>query len=787
MYQIVLFLILLMPFGQLFGQGQNPHFIKIIGQTDGDRVLLRWIASDYETWQEGIEKGFTLERMTTHVNGVANSGSAAFNSKITLGPNLQPLSATEWDTDFPGNNFGALAKGTLYEDDPTVQLDGNLTLADVLNANESRESRFLFALFAAEQDFEVAKGMALGFEDLLIEPHHRYLYTIKMNNPGADFEDIVGRVLLDTDDQLVLPPVEDLLGEGGDKTAIIEWNIETTKDHYSTYDIERSEDRTTFVKVNDLPFVFGSDAEEDPEYAAYRDSLENNETTYYYRVRGRTAFGLQGPPSEMIEIHGVPARLDLIVDINDHHADETKVELLWNEFDENFRDQIQGFNVYRSTYSGKEFEKVNTTLLDPGDRSFTDATPMSTAYYQLEAIDKNDHSYLSSAELVQLSDSTPPAIPTGFTGTFITPTRVELSWNANTEEDLKGYRIMVANQLESNYTQITKSAILNERFIYDIEPDFMVEHIYFKILATDHRDNYSEESEALEIERPDKIAPSIPVMHKVNPSPEGIQIGFRFSESADVTRHVLERKPAGSPGWVEVLTITRNEEENFLQNLSPNGVTSTCYIDETTLERREYDYRFLAYDDHENVASSDVITVRPYDNGLRGTVNAVNGIAECVPLGDISNQEAYEIIDYLILYYGETGQTDFDALKKLVYLNVLTESQFNDQLDLEPFEINVMLNDFKMEILGGNVIGKIFLKWDYDSEDQLTDFQIFRSTEGSAMMLYKTLPLDQLPNYIYEDEDVKPGRRYFYQVMARHQGGGFSKRSEMVMVKVPKY
>lgn len=53
-------------------------------------------------------------------------------------------------------------------------------------------------------------------------------------------------------------------------------------------------------------------------------------------------------------------------------------------------------------------------------------------------------------------------------------------------------------------------------------------------------------------------------------------------------------------------------------------------------------------------------------------------------------------------------------------------------------------------------------------------------------MLYKTLPLEVMNDYTFLDEDVRPDRRYYYQIVARHTDGGFSKKSKTLMVKVPK-
>ena len=789
LFQITFILSLFLPLTEISGQGGNLHNIRVLGQPDGNRIMLRWAPSDYETWKEGNTAGYTVERFTTALNGVDLGGMDAFNSKVVLANNLKPLSESQWNTQFPNNNFGELAKGTLYEEDATVQISGDPTLADAFNKTESEESRFLFALFAAEQDFGVAQGMALGFDDVSAEVGATYIYTVRLNSTEPEFEGVKGGISIEFDLTSNLPVVSDLKGEGMDHAAILEWNIEETSNFYSSYDIERSTDGTTFAKTNDLPFIFSSDGpEESSSHVLFRDSLDNNTTVYHYRVKGRTPFGLQGPASSVIQVKGTPPRVNLFLNINDHTADQGNVTLNWDSFDDSMEGEVREFNIYRSLYSNRAYEKINIEPLKPMERSFKDEDPIGVAYYQLEAVDHNGHFYSSPSALVQLPDSIPPAIPTGFAGTFITPTRVELTWDANTEEDLQGYRIVVANKLESQYSQITESPVVGENFVYEIEPRFIAENIYFKIMSTDNRDNFSDKSEPIEIERPDKIAPAKPNLYKASPAPEGIQIGFRFSESSDVEYHVLERKPANSPGWVQVLKISSEEEEQFQENLTADGVTSTCYIDETILERREYEYRFLAYDDHDNASSSEVVTIRPYDNGKRGTIDDIRAIAECIPLTgvDLPNKDAYELIDYLLLYYKETGDIEYGALEKLSYLNIITAAEYNDLIQLEPFEVNVFLTRKKMDLWGENIAAKTFIKWDYSSDDQLVDFQVFRSAEGSAMMLYKTLPIDGLTDYIFEDDDVRPGRRYFYQVMARHAGGGFSDRSETVMIKVPK-
>jgi len=96
------------------------------------------------------------------------------------------------------------------------------------------------------------------------------------------------------------------------------------------------------------------------------------------------------------------------------------------------------------------------------------------------------------------------------------------------------------------------------------------------------------------------------------------------------------------------------------------------------------------------------------------------------------------------------------------------------------------LQDLKLQVWGNNLYAETTLRWQYAADPTtLQDFQIFRSAEGSAIMLYKTLPAAALTDFSFVDQDVKSKRRYFYQIMARHNDGGFSGRSEVVMVRVP--
>jgi len=760
------------------------HFMDLQTHYDGNRVMLRWMISDYDTWQESITNGFKIERYTTEINGSPVDVSAMNGTYQLLDGALFPLSDAQWTSQFPNNPYAELAQESLYETAPPVQAP---TLSDAVDIGDDQNFNFMFALFAANHDFAVAEGLALGWEDLTAQPNHTYMYRVTLNTSNSEFKGIMSSSTISTGNVFSFPPPEQLSAEGEDLAAYIRWNSINHQRQYVGYDIERSSDNVNFSKVNQFPFNFSTSNDELPKFSIYRDSLPNNNTTYYYRVKGLTIFGFSGPPSQSISVKGIPPKLNLYIKVDNYTENNGQVTLDWSSLATTFNTRLKGFNIYRSKESIENFDPVNTSIISPSTRTFTDNNPLPGAsYYLIEAVDKNDYNYLSPPYLVQPEDTTPPARPTGVTGSFVTSEQVELSWDANTEADLQGYRVYVANKATGHFTQATIQPLDEATFVYNVDPNFTVDSVYFKIQALDTHENCSEKSVCFSLIRPDVLPPSSPVLHKVEPTPGGIAIGFRFSSSEDVAYHELQRKRVKTPNWETVVKILPNEQPNYSTDLSPNEVTTTCFIDDAILERRDYEYRFIAYDLADNVSSSELVEVRPYDNGVRGAVENFDIHVNCIPTSYIENQGGYNLLDSLLVEYKIISQFDFTEVQKLVVWNVITSAEYNNLITLQPYEINLFLSQRKIDNWGSQIVAITELSWDYLNSELIQDFQIYRSADNSTLMLYKTVAADDMTNFSFKDYDVKPGKRYFYQIMARHLDGGHSSLSKTLTIKIPK-
>lgn len=619
--------------------------IKTIATTDGNDITLRWAPLDYETWAWGNEHGYRVERVTIEENSQPLSQSAQMASFTVLVSNLKPLPENDWEGIADTSDIAGVAAGAIYGESFDVQDPDSLDIVSFYNVNLENENRFGFSLFAADQSFEIAKYMGLGFVDTSAVQGSKYIYGVTVMGDVSGITVHHGMANIATDDNESLPAPFELVGEPGDLKASLSWNTEGIQGNYTSYIIERSSDNgATFSQINDNPLINTTKGAEVNPLVYFIDSLAANGQKYIYRVRGRTPFGTLGPASDTIHVEGKPMPLG----INPYlfkvkEIIEGSLTLDW-DFPSEFNSNIQGFEVYRSQYKDSTFQKINTGLVSSSLRQYIDENPLSVNYYIIKAIDENDYPLSSFPALGQLNDETPPDAPQGVNCISNNSGVVTVSWEANTEEDIMGYRVFMSNQPDGNYSQVTSFWTDKTSWQHQINLNSLSKEVYYKVLSLDYRENYSELSEYCIVERPDIIPPAAPHLVKVDPTLSGVLIEWKFSSSEDVIKHVLERKLAYDISWRQLYEINQ-------QN------TDTIFIDTTASYKYLYDYRLLAYDEADLVTSSVVLQVQPIDNGLREKV-VINPSTTVV-------SSAQGLIDLSWQYPYATGLDDFIIYRKM--------------------------------------------------------------------------------------------------------------------------
>jgi hypothetical protein len=280
--------------------------------------------------------------------------------------------------------------------------------------------------------------------------------------------------------------------------------------------------------------------------------------------------------------------------------------------------KIIGFELRRSRDFDDHFVTISGARpLSPGQRTFTDPDPMPTNYYRIVALDAYGREMPSFEVLAQIDDETPPEVPVKVRGTIMEDGKMVLSWQANREADLLGYRVFMANNPEAEFTQITKKVIHKNFFIDSTTLNTLSPHVYIKLKAYDYRHNASDFSETAIITRPDTIAPSAPIFRSVEAFSDRIILEWENSSSPDLDEALLQRRDGQDTSWLDLVRL------DF-----PEARDTRSYTDSSGLQGTTYEYRLLAIDHNGLQSSSAQVEATVIDDGIREALSSLTALTD---------------------------------------------------------------------------------------------------------------------------------------------------------------
>tara|TARA_R110002033_G_scaffold58464_4_gene108024 strand:- start:5966 stop:8038 length:2073 start_codon:yes stop_codon:yes gene_type:complete len=553
--------------------------VQVISRTLENKVLLRWAVDAPIAWKKANAYGFLIERSTISKNGEA---VIPIEKKQLFTTPLKPKPLAEWESLATTDQNAAVLAQALYGDsfETTVPNDN---LGAIYAINDELEQRFTFALLAAEQNYEAAKLAGWAFEDNTAIQGENYLYTISVAIPHEESILIEnGTIYTSLDMYEELPKPIGFIGSFEDSRVTLRWNFHLLQHLYTNYVIERSDNNQNFEQLNGVPIFNAQDSKDGKSSSlSYTDSIPNNKT-FYYRIKGKTAFGETGPASastsgKAMQSLGFAPRLS-----KKEIPTDTTAILYW-DFDEKGNDLITGFEVRRANTDSGPFETVKKNI--PAiERKTTINGLKRVNYFTIVALGKNGVESESYTALVQPVDSTPPAPPTGLNAVMDTMGIIQLNWDKNIEEDLSGYRIFTSNNPEAEFNEVTKTTFKGEAFVDTIPIKNLNQKLYFKLKAEDQRYNRSLFSELLIVDKPDVTPPSPPVIKDYKITSEGVQISWISSSSEDVVSHVLFRKANADTNalWEQITEL--------------KIATDSIYIDKSITAAGLYTYTMVAKD-----------------------------------------------------------------------------------------------------------------------------------------------------------------------------------------------
>jgi len=562
-----------------FLKAQETATVQVLARSLPDKVLLRWAVDQPLAWKKANEYGFLIEKSTISRNGAP---VIPIKKEQLVQSPLKPRPLEDWEALATRDQNAAVLAQALYGD--TFETDApSDALGKIYAVNDELEQRFTFGLLAAEQNFEAAKLAAWAFEDPNVIKGEQYVYKISVAVPLEGTVGIIaGTVFAGPDLYEELPQPIGLAAVFGDKNVMLSWNFNLLQGLYTSYNIERSIDNQTYEPLNAVPLFNAQENDGQSEISLYyTDSIPNN-TDFYYRVKGLTAFGETGPSTASLNGKAEKS-LGFVPRIYKKEIPTDDTAVLYWEFDEKGNELINGFEIRRANSDKGTYETVQTDI-PITQRQTTVKGLKRVNYFTVVALGKNGVSSESFATLVQPVDSIPPSPPIGLEAILDTMGILKLSWTKNTEEDVAGYRIFKSNNPEVEFSEVTKATFTGETFMDTIPIKNLNEKVYFKLKAEDYRYNRSDFSELLIVDKPDVTPPSPPVFKNYKVTSEGVELQWINSSSADVSSHVLYRKNNATPDtlWEEISVFT--------------SVVDSMYVDKSIAAAGNYAYTMIAKD-----------------------------------------------------------------------------------------------------------------------------------------------------------------------------------------------
>ena len=560
-----------------------PPAVEAIAKTYLDSIVIRWAPNQARVWDYGNRYGYVIERATL-AKGDQYTLSNPPTVVLTPDP-IKPQPLAAWEPIAQRDKYAAIAAQAIYGSSfEVVNPSGNLT--SLVNRAKETENRFSFALFAADQSVATAQAHGLRFVDRNVRPDEKYRYRVRVALPAEVADSVAtGFVYLAARDTVAIPAPQQFRISFGDRLAQLSWNKRYYESIFTSYFIERTDDLTKgFARLDQPPLISPTQTrEQSPERMYSTDSLPDNKTTYYYRLRGITAFGEISPPSDTLSGRGVPPGLSVAPSFTKPILLPTgQVQLNWQiKIDDPA--QLRGFHLLRSDRADGPVDTLTTALLPTSARSFIDTIPLPTNYYQVVAVDRPGRTSASFPTLVQLEDSIPPGPPVALAGSIDTLGAVTITWRANAEPDLSGYRVLMSNAPDGPFVQVSDALLTGPAYQDTTVVRTLTRFIYYRAVAVDHHHNRSAPSETLRLERPDVVPPAAPVIRRAESQDSAVYLVWQPSDSDDVVRHVLYRRLAERSSWVALASFDSTK-------------TNNAFRDTTAVPGRTYEYTLVAVD-----------------------------------------------------------------------------------------------------------------------------------------------------------------------------------------------
>ncbi len=613
---MILLLFLLIDFTKAQPDIEITKFkIGLTARSYGDSIYLRWAVTNPTAWKLAKENGFIIERAK-----VLPDGRIENYSKVSEAP-VKPWPIEKWEEYFetrpPKDNSSLDNEGVAFtlgigekDDEENFNLppEGEDYLKSIKEKRSSQEWALLLTLVAANNSLIASEGLGLFYVDKNVKENETYSYRIYCNYKSNlySFDTTYLKIKAESFDPK--KALQQIKANENDGSIEVFWDTDI---QFSTYNVERSEDKKSFKRLNDSPLLtLKSAASDSLNQDSFIDTTIINYKPYTYRVYALTVFAdeiLLGEITAMGRDRTPPEQPFVS---QPTHIDDNKVRIIWQMAEPPAKD-LAGFYVGRDSLIDGKYNYIHKGVLPKDTREFIDTTFSKNNYnfYTVFAVDTAGNMRSSYPVYVVLNDTVPPVPPKWKEAFMDSNGVVTLRLEPNREFDLMGYRILKANAPDHEFSSIIESfdpdsveLKFKVEFQDTVELQTTTKYVYYRATALDNRYNESDFSEIIAVPRPDVVPPIAPVLTDAIVSEKDVTLKFIPSESADVKNHFVLRRVSGEEKWDTVAIIKHKD---------------SIYVDNQVKQNILYQYCLFAQDSS-NLKSelSFILEARPYYLGV---------------------------------------------------------------------------------------------------------------------------------------------------------------------------
>lgn len=605
------FLFLLFLLSSIGYSQKNDVQVMITARAQKDKILLRWAINSPIEWQKANKKGYLITRTT-----LIKDGNVIKNpEKVVLTPKpLVPENLDSWIDYVQKDNNAAIVAQAIYGESFEISGAKEGELSRIVNMVDELNQRYSFGLYAADMNFEAALKAGWGFVDKDVKENEVYAYQISVyDTPKVNSSSY----MIGLRDYSALPAPTDFISVPDDKQVMLSWDYETFKHIYTSFIVEKSADGVNFKSISNTPLVNLNDKDDHPSKRMYYvDTLSVNDKMYHYRLYGITSFGEKGEVSKPITATGVSAIVTGARLTDYHILNSNEVNLEW-DFPAASEVFIKGYEINLADNDRGPYSVVLKDI-PPSQRklNFKDGLFPSN-YFTVTVVGKNNQRLTSQSMLVQPVDSIAPLKPVGLEGVIDSLGVVQLKWKPNIEKDLRGYRILKANNIDEEFVDIYHQSYVGTTYKDNVSLTMTNRKVYYRIAAEDMRFNISEVSDILVLDKPDKIPPAAPIFKDYDNKDGKVYLKWIRSYSDDVVGYSLRRREQGVDKWEEIKQINDTIQE---------------FVDDRVENKKTYQYAILAKDKANLWSSLDhsTITVTVLDFSPLKVIGFLQGVADRV-------------------------------------------------------------------------------------------------------------------------------------------------------------